>query len=67
MKKFLLATVGLIALGISAPASAADMAVKAAPAPYVAPIYKTGAASTSAATAAGVLAIAVGIRLTRSA
>src|SRR6476661_589349 len=39
MKKFLLATVGLIALGISAPASAADMAVKAAPPPYVAPIY----------------------------
>ena len=39
MKKFLLATVGLIALGMAAPASAADMAVKAAPAPYVAPIY----------------------------
>src|SRR4026209_2838029 len=39
MKKFLLATVGLIAFGISAPASAADMAVKAAPPPYVAPIY----------------------------
>ena len=39
MKKFLLATVGLIALGMAAPASAADMAVKAAPPPYVAPIY----------------------------
>src|SRR3954465_9547006 len=39
MKKFLLATVGLIALGMAAPASAADMAVKAAPAPYIAPIY----------------------------
>ena len=40
MKKFLLGTVGFIALGMAAPASAADMAVKAAPAPvYVAPIY----------------------------
>src|SRR6476469_8681500 len=39
MKKFLLATVGWIARGISAPAAAADMAVKAAPPPYVAPIY----------------------------
>ena len=39
MKKFLLAAVGLIALGVVAPASAADMAVKAAPPPYVAPIY----------------------------
>ena len=39
MKKFLLGTVGLIALGMAAPASAADMAVKAAPPPYVAPIY----------------------------
>ena len=39
MKKFLLGTVGLLALGMVAPASAADMAVKAAPAPYVAPIY----------------------------
>ncbi len=39
MKKFLLATVGLIALGMAAPASAADMAVKAAPAPMLAPIY----------------------------
>ena len=39
MKKFLLATVGLIALGMAAPASAADMAVKAAPVPYVAPMY----------------------------
>ena len=39
MKKFLLGTVGLIALGMAAPASAADMAVKAAPVPYVAPMY----------------------------
>jgi outer membrane immunogenic protein len=41
MKSFLLATVGLVALvGIAAPASAADMAVKARPpAPVVAPIY----------------------------
>ena len=40
MKSFLLASVGLVALvGIAAPASAADMAVKAAPAPVVAPIY----------------------------
>ena len=39
MKKLLLATVGLLALGMGAPASAADMAVKAAPPPIVAPIY----------------------------
>ena len=41
MKSFLLATVGLVALvGIAAPASAADMAVKARPpAPVLAPIY----------------------------
>ena len=41
MKSFLLATVGLVALvGIAAPASAADMAVKARPpAPVMAPIY----------------------------
>ena len=39
MKKFLLGTVGLIALGMAAPASAADMAVKAAAAPHLAPIY----------------------------
>ena len=38
MKKFLLGTVGLLALGMAAPASAADMAVKAPP-PMVAPIY----------------------------
>ena len=31
MKKFLLGTVGLLALGMAAPASAADMAVKAPP------------------------------------
>ena len=40
MKKFLLGTVGLLALGMAAPASAADMAVKARAArPDVAPIY----------------------------
>ena len=39
MKKFLLGTVGLMALGMAAPAVAADMAVKAAPVPYVAPMY----------------------------
>ena len=41
MKSFLLATVGLVALvGMAAPASAADMAVKARPtAPVMAPIY----------------------------
>ena len=40
MKKFLLGTVGLLALGMGAPASVADMAVKARPpAPVVAPIY----------------------------
>ena len=39
MKKFLLMTVGVLALGMAAPALAADMAVKAAPPPVVAPIY----------------------------
>jgi outer membrane immunogenic protein len=41
MKRFLLATVGIVALlGIAAPASAADMAVKARPpAPVLAPMY----------------------------
>jgi outer membrane immunogenic protein len=40
MKKFLLGTVGLIALGMSAPALAADMPVKAPPPPApVIPIY----------------------------
>jgi outer membrane immunogenic protein len=43
MKRILLATVGLIALGMAAPASAADMAVKASPPPMVvAPIYNWG-------------------------
>lgn len=42
MKKFLLGTVGLVALGVAAPASAADMAVKAPPPPVVAPIYNWG-------------------------
>jgi outer membrane immunogenic protein len=39
MKKFLLSTVGLIALGMAAPASAADMAVKAPPAPPPPALY----------------------------
>ena len=40
MKKFLLATVGLLALlGMAAPASAADLPVKAPPPPVVAPVY----------------------------
>jgi outer membrane immunogenic protein len=42
MKKFLLGTVGVFALGMAAPASAADMAARPytkAPPPYVAPIY----------------------------
>ena len=40
MKKFLLGVVGLLALGMGAPASAAHMAVKARPpAPVLAPIY----------------------------
>jgi outer membrane immunogenic protein len=38
MKKFLLGTVGVVALGM-APALAADMAVKARPAPIAAPLY----------------------------
>ena len=42
MKKFLLATVGLAALGMAAPASAADLAARPytkAPPPILAPIY----------------------------
>src|SRR6516162_11877993 len=42
MKKFLLGSVGLIALGMAAPASAADLAARPytkAPPPVVAPIY----------------------------
>ena len=42
MKKFLLGTVGLIALGMAAPATAADLAARPytkAPPPIVAPIY----------------------------
>jgi outer membrane immunogenic protein len=43
MKKFLLGTVGLVALGIAAPASAADLGARPykapPPAPYVSPIY----------------------------
>jgi outer membrane immunogenic protein len=43
MKLLLLASVGLIALGMTTPASAADMAVKAPPPPpVVAPIYNWG-------------------------
>ena len=60
MKKFLLGTVGLIALGMAAPATAADLAARPytkAP-PPVWPRFTTGPASTSAATAAGVRATA---------
>ena len=39
MKKFLLGTMGLFALGMGSPAFAGDMAVKAPPAPMLAPIY----------------------------
>ena len=42
MKKFLLGTVGLLALGMAAPATAADLAARPytkAPPPVVAPIY----------------------------
>ena len=39
MKKLLLAIVGSVALGVAAPALAADMPVKAAPPAPVAPIY----------------------------
>ena len=40
MKKFLLGTIGLVALGMAAPASAADLRPRPAPPPvYVAPIY----------------------------
>ena len=40
MKKILLATIGSVALlGMAVPAFAADMAVKARPAPVVVPIY----------------------------
>ena len=54
MKKFWLAAVGLAALGIAAPASAADLAARPytkAPPPVVLR-FTTGAASTSAPTAA---------------
>src|SRR4051812_3984931 len=62
MMKFLLATVGLIALGVAAPASAADLAARPytkAP-PMVAAIY-AGAASISAPTAVGDRATSAGI------
>jgi outer membrane immunogenic protein len=40
MRKFLLGTIGLVALGMAAPASAADLRARPAPPPpYVAPIY----------------------------
>jgi outer membrane immunogenic protein len=45
MKKFLLGTVGLVALGVVTPASAADLAARPytkAPPPIVAPIYNWG-------------------------
>ena len=38
MKKFLLGAVGLVAMGMATPGSAADMPVKAPPAPVI-PIY----------------------------
>ena len=51
MKKLLLAMASLVALGVAAPASAADMPVKAAPA---APVARStiGPASTSVPTSA---------------
>jgi outer membrane immunogenic protein len=39
VKKFLLGTIGLVALGMAAPVSAADLRPPPAPPPYVAPIY----------------------------
>src|SRR5258708_40303620 len=40
MKKFLLGTIGLVALGMAAPPSAADLRARPAPPPpYLAPIY----------------------------
>jgi len=42
MKKFLLGTIGLVALGMAAPAVAADLPARPytpPPPPYVAPIY----------------------------
>jgi hypothetical protein len=65
MKKFLLATVGLVALGMAAPASAADLAARPytkAPPPMVAAIYDWSD-STSAPTAVGARAAIVGISL----
>ena len=60
MKKFLLGTVGLIALGMAAPATAADLAPVRIPRHRLRwwPRFTTGPASTSAATAAGVRATA---------
>ena len=69
MKKFLLGTVGLVALGMVTPASAADLAARPytkAPPPMVALRSMIGPASTSAPMAGGVRAIAVWISLTRS-
>ena len=67
MKKFLLGTVGLIALGMGAPASAADMApsVKQGHPLRWWPRFTTGPASTSAPTAAGARATTAGISLIR--
>ena len=39
MRKLLIGTIGIVAASFAAPALAADMAVKAAPVPYVAPMY----------------------------
>ena len=67
MKKFLLGTVGLVALGMAAPALAADMhtPVKAHRC-LTSPRSMTGRASISAPTAAGARATAVWISLMRA-
>ena len=54
MKKFLLGTVGLVALGMAAPAFAADLRAKAAPPPVTSPRSTTGLDSISAPMAVGV-------------
>ena len=61
MKKFLLGTVGLLALGMG-PALAADMAVKARR-PRLWPRFTVGPASTSAATVVGVRATSAGMSI----
>jgi hypothetical protein len=62
MKKFLLGKIGLVALGMAAPASAADLRARPAPPPPRMWLpFTTGAASTSAQTVAGARAAIVGI------